>query len=138
HDPLGLHPEYDNFASLSPRLAGWLIKGCIVAFAGLVVWSCRTTIRSRQGWRLAAEFSLIVLGMLLFSERTWKHHCVTLLLPFTVLAGYLDRCRQATWLRGYLIGTLAVVALLMASTSTTLLEGSPAMAKLAQAYGAYT
>src|SRR5205823_14206012 len=27
-------------------------------------------------WPLAAEFSLIVLGMLLFSERTWKHHCV--------------------------------------------------------------
>ena len=30
------------------------------------------------------EFSVVVLGMLLFCERTWKHHCVTLLLPFTV------------------------------------------------------
>ena len=24
--------------------------------------------------------------MLLFSERTWKHHCVTLMLPFAVLS----------------------------------------------------
>ena len=35
----------------------------------------------RQGWRFAAECGLIVLGMLLFSERTWKHHAVTLLIP---------------------------------------------------------
>ena len=42
-----------------------------------------------QAWRLAAEFSLVIIGMLLFSERTWKHHCVTLLLPFAVLAYYL-------------------------------------------------
>ena len=90
----------------------------------------------RGGWRLAAEFSVIVLGMLLFSERTWKHHCVTFVLPFAVLA-YCLATLEMTWkLRGYLAGTLLAVALLMAATSTAL-PGWHDSAKIAQVYGAY-
>ncbi len=85
--------EYHNFLSLDPGQARWLIKGCMALFALAVVWTCRTPTEPRQGWRLAAEYSLVVLGMLLFSERTWKHHCVTLLLPFAVLCYYLFACR---------------------------------------------
>jgi hypothetical protein len=70
---------------------------------------------------------------LLFSERTWKHHCVTLVFPFAVIAYFLGACRPGPGLRGYLIGTLAGVVLLMALTSTSLWPG----AKLAQVYGAY-
>ena len=81
--------EYDNFLSLDPARARWLLKGCMAAFALFVVWTCRTPTDTRQGWRLAAEYAVVVLGMLLFSERTWKHHCVTLLLPFAVLCYYL-------------------------------------------------
>jgi alpha-1,2-mannosyltransferase len=137
HDPLGLHPEYDNFANLSPRLAGWLIKGCSVAFAGLVVWSCRTTISLRQGWRLAAEFSLIVLGMLLFSERTWKHHCVTLLLPFAVLVYHFAVCRPGMMLRAYVVGSLGGATLLMTLTGTPGFGALNEMAQRAEVYGAY-
>jgi hypothetical protein len=126
--------EYHNLIDLTPNQARWLVKGCMALFAGLVVWTCRTPTSRRGGWRLAAEFSLIVLGMLLFSERTWKHHCVTLVLPFAVIAYYLATCQPGRHLRAYLIGTLAAVMLLMASTSTSLLSG----AKLAQVYGAYT
>jgi hypothetical protein len=129
--------RYHNLASLEPHVVGWFLKGCMAAFAGLVVWTCRTPTRERQGWRLAAEFSLIVLGMLLFSERTWKHHCVTLLLPFSVFAYYLGACRPGPGLRAYLIGSLVVVMLLISSTSTSLLEGLDSTAKLAQVYGAY-
>jgi hypothetical protein len=103
-------------------------------FVGLVVWTCRTPTTPRHGWRLAAEFSLVLVGMLLFSERTWKHHGVTLLVPFAVLCYYLATEQPQPGLRAYLIGTLTVVALLMATTSTTILEGT---AKLAQVYGAY-
>src|SRR5262249_58323236 len=127
---------WDNVASLDPSAVRWLLKGCMGAFALAVVWWCRTPTRPRQGWRLSAEFALVVLGMLLFSERTWKHHCVTMMLPFAVLCFYLAACQPGIKLRTYLIGTLAAVALLMAATSTSLLawEG---MAKLAQVYGAY-
>ncbi len=127
--------QYHNLTDLDPRLAGWIVKGCMAGFALLVVWSCRTPTTPRYGWRLAAEFSLVVLGMLLFSERTWKHHCVTLVLPFAVVSYYLAVGRPSLRLRCYLLGTLALAMLLMASTSTGMLENE--VAKLAQVYGAY-
>jgi hypothetical protein len=73
--------------------------------------------------------------MLLFSERTWKHHCVTFLLPFTVLA----YCLTAYWPRNnrLIIGTLSCVFLLMLTTSTGLGDGQERFGKLAQTYGAY-
>jgi len=128
--------DYHNVLDLDPWFMRWLLKICMVMFAVLVAWSCRTPTSARQGWRLGAEFSIVLLGMLLFSERTWKHHCVTLLLPFAVLAYYLAACRPGVALRTYLIGTLAAVALLMAATSTSL-PGWRDSAKLAQVYGAY-
>jgi hypothetical protein len=124
---------YHNFLDLNANAARWLLKGCMAVFAGLIVWVGRTPLVPRHGWRLAAEYSLVVLGMLLFSERTWKHHCVTLVLPFGVLTYYLAVLRPGPGLRTYLIGTLATVMLLMASTSTSLLDA----AKLTQVYGAY-
>ncbi len=81
--------QYDNLLELTPAQAHWLVKGCMAAFALVVVWRLRTRTEPRRGWRLSAEFSFILLGMLLFSERTWKHHCVTLVLPFAVLCYYL-------------------------------------------------
>jgi hypothetical protein len=141
---------FHNLLAIDPDVARRVVKGCMVLFAVLVVWTCRTPTVPRAGWRLAAEFSLVVLGMLLFSERTWKHHCVTLLLPFTVLCYHLAVCRPGPRLRGYLIGTLAAAALLMAATSTSLLGGPErslydradphwidGAAKLAQVYGTY-
>ncbi len=127
--------EFDNFASLSPDTAQWIVKGCMGLFALAVVLVCRTALGERRGWRLAAEFSLILLGMLLFSERTWKTHCVTLAMPFAVLSYCLATCRASPGLRAYLIGTLVLAVVLMASTSTGLLD-RPA-AKMAQVYGAY-
>jgi len=139
-DDKGGAPQFDNLLDFDASTAGWLIKACMAVFAGLIVWSCRTPIARRQGWRLAAEFSLVVLGMLLFSERTWKHHCVTLLLPFAVLSYYLAVCRPGRLLRSYLIASLSAVLLLITSTSTTgirALEFLDDAGKQAQIYGAY-
>jgi hypothetical protein len=127
--------QYDNFVSLSPETARWIVKGCMLVFTVGVVFLCRTATCQRRGWRLAAEFSLVLLGMLLFSERTWKQHCVTLILPFAVLAYYLTACPTTPRLRAYLVATLALVAALMATTSTGLMAWS--VAKAAQVYGAY-
>ena len=76
---------YHNFLDLPPAQAQWLIRGGMLAFVVLVLFACRTPRDDRVGWRLPAEFSVIFLGMLLFSERTWKHHAVTLLLPWAAL-----------------------------------------------------
>jgi hypothetical protein len=112
----------------------------MAVFAALVVWSCRTPLYRRQGWRLAAEFGLVVLGMLLFSERTWKHHCVTLVLPFAVLSYYLAAFRPGSLLRAYLIASLAGSVLLMTATSTTgirAFEFFDEAGRQGQVYGAY-
>jgi hypothetical protein len=127
--------EYHNVVEADPSLVRLLVKGSMLLFAGMVVWSCRTRSAPGDHWRMAAEYSIVLLGMLLFSERTWKHHCVTMTLPFAVLCYHLAACKPTFRLRGFLAGTLAAVALLMALTSTALLEDR--FAKLAQVYGAY-
>jgi hypothetical protein len=134
-DERGEPEHFDNVASLDPTWAKVIVKGCMACFAAVVVWSCRTPTTSRSGWRLSAEYGLVVLGMLLFSERTWKHHCVTLVVPFAVLSYYIFACRPSRLLRAGLLWSLAVVFLLMASTSTSLWESFDA--KMAQVYGAY-
>ncbi|HTU18043.1 MAG TPA: glycosyltransferase family 87 protein [Gemmataceae bacterium] len=98
----------------------------------------------RGGWRLSAEFSIILLGMLLFSERTWKHHCVTLVLPFAVICYYLATAAPGKGMRAYLIISLAATMLLMAATSNTGQDGAShhdrlyqLFAKQAQVYGTF-
>jgi hypothetical protein len=137
-DATGAPARYDNLADLDPGTAGWLVKAGMALFVVLIVACCRTPITPRQGWRLAAEFSLIVLGMLLFSERTWKHHCVTVLLPFAVMIYNLAAVRPATGMRVYLVSTLVAAWVLMTVTSTTgLLAGLDNLARMAQVYGTY-
>jgi hypothetical protein len=127
--------RYDNVCELDIATVKWILKGCMLGFAGLIVWTCRTPIASRQGWRLAAEFSLVILGMLIFSERTWKHHCVTLMAPFAVLSYYLAVCRPGRVVQVTLVSLLVSALVLMASTSTSLIAHFDA--KMAQVYGAY-
>jgi hypothetical protein len=124
--------EYCNWLSLSPQAAGWIVKVAMAIFAVGVMWTCRTPRNDRRNWRTAAECSLIVLGMLLFSERTWKHHCVTLALPLALLSHRLayDSAR-----RNMIITVLAVAQLFIATTSTGMLPNR--WAEMAQAYGAF-
>jgi hypothetical protein len=129
--------EYLNVATLSEKAVQWLIKGCMGAFALLVIWRCRTPLTDRRDWHLMAEFSVVILGMLLFSERTWKHHCVTLLLPFAVIAYRLSALPTSPRLRWYLVGTLAAVFTLMTLTTTGLSPRLDRFGDLAQVYGAY-
>ncbi len=137
--------HYDNLLDLSPRTAQWIVKGCMVLFALVVVRTCRTPARGpRAGWRLAAEFGIILVGMLLFSERTWKHHCVTLVVPLAVVCYYLAACRPGRFLGGYLVLSLALATALIATTSTGLTDEKVAekgaanlFAKQAQVYGAF-
>ncbi len=116
--------------------AKWLVKGAMALFVLMVVTLFRTpTEKPRTRAGLGAEFALIMLGMLLFSERTWKHHAVTLLLPFAVLSYHLAMT-QSPRMRVAIVAILAASFGLMAATSTGLLPDE--WAKLAQVYGAYT
>jgi hypothetical protein len=123
---------YHNLLAMGSDAARWLVKGFMAVFVGLVLWRCRTPRDVRRGWRPAAEWAIIVLGMLLFSERTWKHHCVTLAVPYFVLCHRLVHDVAG---RRRIVAVLIVAQAFIASTSTGLLPD--AWAELAQVYGAY-
>src|ERR1043166_5820564 len=129
--------EFHNVATLGEKAVQWVIKGCMGAFCLLVIWRCRTPLDDRRSWHLMAEFSVVMLGLLLFSERTWKHHCVTLLLPFAVIGHRVSALPSAPTLRWYLIGTLAAAFALMMLTTTGLSPSLDRFGDLAQVYGAY-
>lgn len=132
--------EFYNVLNLEPWIARRILQGCGLAFLILLACTCRTPTQSREGWRMSAEYGVVLLGMLLFSERTWKHHCVTLLVPLAVLCYCLATHWTRPGWRWLLIGSLVLAELFMAATSTSLWEklaGYRLGAKLAQVYGSY-
>jgi hypothetical protein len=110
YDPEDGHPvpdENHNLLSLSPAAVKWLVRAGQAGFVLAVVGLCRTPRGVRAGPGVTAEYALIALGMLLFSERTWKHHAVTLMLPYAVLFAGLSR-RHRPWLVGILVSVVAL------------------------------
>ncbi len=128
-----------NFVSWNPKLVILGLKGLSVAMVGLLAWLCRTRYERRDDPRLLGEFALVVMVMLFVSERSWKHHYVTLLLPYTYLAyrvGVQGLDRSARWILG---GALLLSAFLMATTSSEVggLFAHNQGHKYAQAYGMF-
>ncbi len=86
-------------------------------------WLCRSKVASRRDPRLLLEFGLVLLAMLLLSERTWKHHATTLPIVFLGVWYALtcfplsDRFRA-----GYVIGLGVQLFLLVLSTEGLLPE----------------
>lgn len=132
--------EFHNVASLHPDTARLLVKACGVAFLAGLALVCRARTEPRTQTRLAAEYALVVVGMLLFSERTWKHHCVTLVLPWAVICYHLATAALPLWQRNAYLAAAGTATLVMATTSTSLWEAFVDYkmgAKLAQTYGAF-
>jgi alpha-1,2-mannosyltransferase len=133
--------EYHNILDLPPRVAKLITQAAMAAFGLLILWTCAPAanrdagVRAESWPRLAAEWSLVLIGMLLLSERTWKHHAVTLALPWAVIV-------SRSWLtdsilaRRWCVALSAVAVVGMWATSTGLLDDRAA--KLGQVYGGYT
>jgi hypothetical protein len=129
---------YHYLVNVDKAILGYIVKGCLLVFCLGVLWRCRASLAQRRDWRWMAEFGVIVLGMLIFSERTWKHHAVTLLIPFAVLCHQMSAFRLSAWPRRYLTATTAAVVVLMLLTASGLHDSYDWFAKIAQVYGAYT
>ena len=115
------------------------MKGVSVGFLVLLALFCRTKTDRRDDPRLLGEFSLVVLTMLFLSERSWKHHFVTLLLPYTYLmAQFAYSGLRLRW-RVALAAALWGSVVLMATTSTELggLFAHHQGHKIAQGYGMF-
>jgi hypothetical protein len=130
--------DYHNLADIGRPAAWVVVKALTAAFALAMVVLCRSPVRresdQRQGWRFAAECGLICLGMLLFSERTWKHHAVVLLLPLAALTYALAVADLPRRVRTFTFGVLAASFVLMAGPG--MLAGRAA--DLAMVYGTHT
>jgi alpha-1,2-mannosyltransferase len=128
-----------NLVAWDSKTVVRLLKGLSLALVGVLAWLCRTKTERRDDPRLLGEFSLVVLTMLFVSERSWKHHYVTLLLPYTYLAsrvGVAGLPKRARWALG---GVLALSAFLIATTSSEIggLFSHGEGHKVAQAYGMF-
>lgn len=110
--------QHLHLFSLDPRAVVLALKAASVAMLGLLAWLCRTKADRRDDPRLLGEFALVVLVMLFVSERSWKHHYVTVLLPFTYLAYRAFDPRVSRGARAAIGGALVLSSLLMATTST--------------------
>jgi hypothetical protein len=127
--------RYHNIASLAPQTVNRLTKVALLVFAGVVVWVCRSP--GRAGWQVGAELGLIAMGMLLFSERTWKHHAVTMMIPFVVLCYGLAR-EPRLWpvVGGAMV--LMILPGLGTGNERDTVWINPPFNKLTLVYGAYT
>jgi alpha-1,2-mannosyltransferase len=130
-----------NFVDWDPQRVSQGLKMLSFGLLGLLAWLCRTRYERRDDPRLLGEFALVVMIMLFVSERSWKHHYVTLLLPYTYLAYRVGVGGLSTRVRVILGGALLVSAIFMATTSSEVggffAHGQFAGHKLAQAYGMF-
>ncbi len=109
--PVPTNPR--NVVDIGPDAAKWIVRGCQGVFMLAVVLARSPVAVRRQGVWFAAECGVILLGMLLFSERTWKHHATTTALPMAAIVGCWVFGGIGGRMRAYLLGTLVVSTLLM-------------------------
>ncbi len=117
-----------NWLALDPKQVILGLKAASVGMVALLLGLCRLRpsmfglaragSASRTDPRLLGEFSLVVLTMLFVSERSWKHHYVTILLPCTYLAVRLWGFGLSRRERIGVGAGLAAATLLMLTTSS--------------------
>jgi hypothetical protein len=128
-----------NLVSWPPWLVAYLIKVLAVGLLALLAFLCRTATEVRRDPRLLGEVALVVLTMLFLSERSWKHHYVTVLLPYSYLVYEFFSSRVGPRGRALLVGSWALSFSLMAATSTDVggLFAEGQGHEIAQGYGAF-
>jgi hypothetical protein len=133
--------EYHNFLNLDPVITKRIVQATMLLFAAMMFLWCRNSRSQAQTdaatrTAIVAEFGLVMLGMLIFSERTWKHHAVTLLVPWIALSARMAQIPTWNLERKFLFAVAVLGTILMSLTSTGLLPDR--LAKLGQVYGGFT
>jgi alpha-1,2-mannosyltransferase len=97
------HPGYVDIGDLSPKNAGLVIKGILLAGLLGLAWLLRKPLASGDPMTLISEAAIISVAMLLYSPITWGQHCVAALpalyfLIRGVASGVLRPRGTAIWL----------------------------------------
>lgn len=105
-------------------LAGRLLKPAVALPIVLTLaWQCRTRGAARRDPRLLLEFGLVLLAMLLLSERTWKHHATTLPIVFLGVWYTLTCIEWSDRFRAWYVAGLGVQFFLLVAASEGLFPG---------------
>ena len=105
-------------------IAGKMLRpGLAVLTLCLLAGLCRTRSGDRKDVRLWIEFGIVLIAMLLMSERTWKHHGT--ILPFVYLTvWYVLTCRPwSDRFRAWFVGGLVAQFALLVCSGEFLLGG---------------
>ncbi len=116
----------DNMAR--PVGAALLRPGLTVCVLGTMAWLCRAPTgragveramhaKDRRSIRLALEFALVLVAMLLLGERTWKHHATTLVIIFLIMWQVVACMPWSDRFRAVLAGGLFAQWILLTATS---------------------
>jgi hypothetical protein len=136
-------PATINWLDLTASHTRRLVTATTILVLGALAAVCRTAWADRSGVSMVHEFCLVLIAMVLISERSWKHHFVVLLPSFMLLTATAVKltATPAAVRRGRSVALSVVLAwLAITATSQDLVEliwGAGA-AKLLQAYGTYT
>lgn len=119
------------------ELSGAALRVVHLALSAVILAVC--VLRSgprgeRSGSRVLGQFACLALAMLLLSERSWKHHYVTLALPMAFLVGTYWRSVRGAPERRVCVLALAAATVTFASSSEAVLGARSS--DLAEALGA--
>jgi hypothetical protein len=104
-----------NLVSLDLASAEWIVRATSLALLAALALVCRAPGHTRD-LRIASEYALVLIAMLVISPRSWKHHYVVMALPYACVLAWAVRpgwrdCRRR------LFGAIAASQLLVVSTS---------------------
>jgi alpha-1,2-mannosyltransferase len=101
---------------------GRLLRPAIsLGVLGSLAWICRGVVKRRSDPGLWLEFAMVLVAMLLLSERTWKHHATTLTLVYLIVWYCLTMYEMSDKFRAFFVGGLVVQLFLLVIGSEDLL-----------------
>src|SRR5690606_1019677 len=83
-------------AHLSPVAARWILRAIQVAMLAVMAWAIGWRRLGREDGRRGLHYGMICAALLLFSQRTWDHHAVHLLVAHFAVAYAVFRSRLSS------------------------------------------
>lgn len=116
-----LQAGMEEMARAATPLGSLLRPATTLVVIGVLAWLCRLRCSSRRDPRLLLEFGLVLLAMLLLSERTWKHHGTALPIVYLGVWVVLTCYPWSNRFRKWFVAGLVVQLILLLGTSEGLL-----------------
>jgi len=101
---------------------GRLIRPAVsLSVLAILAFACRGRLSDRRGLRAALEFAMVLLAMLLLSERTWKHHATTLVMIYLAIWLGVTHLNWSRRTRGVWVVALAAQWVMLVASGEGLL-----------------